>query len=104
MVDLVPGLQLTRSDAPHSAEVLTPGALDFVAQLHRSFNPERQRLLLDRYRRQARIDAGEMPRFVPNPTESEDPAWRVAPAPADFDDRHRKSTRLNSRHRAASYA
>ncbi len=87
MVDLVPGLQLTRSDAPHSDEVLTPEALDFVAQLHRSFNPERQRLLLDRARRQARIDAGEMPGFVPNPIESEDPAWRVAPAPADFNDR-----------------
>ena len=87
MVDLVPGLQLTRSDAPHSAEVLTPEALDFVAQLHRSFNPERQRLLLDRLRRQARIDAGEMPGFVPNPIESEDPGWRVPPAPADFDDR-----------------
>jgi len=87
MVDLAPGLQLTRSDAAHGNEVLTPEALDFVAQLHRSFNPERQRLLLDRDRRQARIDAGEMPGFVPNPIESEDPAWRVAPAPADFDDR-----------------
>ena len=29
-------------------------ALDFVAQLHRSFNPERQRLLLDRDRRHRR--------------------------------------------------
>src|SRR3990170_2556780 len=87
MVDLAPGLQLTRSDAAHIDEVLTPEALDFVAQLHRSFNPERQRLLLDRDRRQARIDAGEMPGFVPNPIESEDPAWRVAPAPADFEDR-----------------
>src|SRR5687768_5744949 len=87
MLDLAPGVQLTRSAAAHTDEVLTPEALDFVAQLHRSFNPERQRLLLDRDRRQARIDAGEMPGFVPNPIESEDPAWRVAPAPADFDDR-----------------
>src|SRR5688500_988652 len=87
MLDLAPGVQLTRSAAAHTDEVLTPEALDFVAQLHRSFNPERQRLLLDRGRRQARIDAGEMPGFVPNPIESEDPAWRVAPAPSDFDDR-----------------
>ena len=87
MLDLAPGVQLTRTDAAHTDEVLTPQALDFVAQLHRSFNPERERLLLDRDRRQARIDAGEMPGFVPNPIESEDPAWRVAPAPADFNDR-----------------
>src|SRR5688572_19700175 len=87
MLDLAPGVQLTRSAAAHTNEILTAEALDFVAQLHRSFNPERQRLLLDRGRRQARIDAGEMPGFVPNPIESDDPAWRVAPAPADFDDR-----------------
>src|SRR5688500_8312037 len=85
MLDLAPGVQLTRSATAHTDEVLTPEALDFVAQLHRSFNPERQRLLLDRDRRQARIDAGEMPGFVPNPIESEDPSWRVAPAHPDLD-------------------
>jgi malate synthase len=74
-------------DAAHLDEVLTPEALDFVAQLHRSFDPERERLLADRTVRQARIDAGEMPDFLPNPIESRDPSWRVAPAPADFDDR-----------------
>ncbi len=81
------GVELTRAGAPHADEVLTPEALDFVAQLHRSFNPERERLLADRALRQARIDAGEMPDFLPNPIESRDPDWRVAPAPADFDDR-----------------
>jgi malate synthase len=73
--------------AEHAGEVLTPEALDFVAQLHRSFNPERQRLLVDRARRQARLDTGEMPDFLPNPIESRDHDWRVAPAPPDFDDR-----------------
>jgi malate synthase len=87
MTDTLTGVQLTRTDAPHSGEVLTPEALDFVAQLHRSFNPERIRLLQDRVRRQERIDAGEMPDFLPNPIESRDPDWRVAPAPPDFDDR-----------------
>ena len=87
MTDTQTGLELTRPDVAHAAEVLTPEALDFAAQLHRSFNAERIRLLQDRERRQARIDAGEMPDFLPNPIESRDPAWRVAPAPADFDDR-----------------
>jgi malate synthase len=82
-----PGVQITRTAAAHTNEVLTPEALSFAAQLHRSFNPERLRLLADRARRQERIDAGELPDFVPNPIESHDPAWRVAPAPADFDDR-----------------
>jgi len=81
------GVRLTRTDAAHTDEVLTPEALDFVAQLHRNFNPERLRLLRDRAARQARFDAGELPDFKPNPIESEDPDWRVAPAPPDFDDR-----------------
>jgi len=87
MIDLPPGVQLTRTDAAHTDEILTPEALDFAAQLHRSFNPERVRLLQDRIRRQERLDAGELPDFLPNPIESRDPDWRVAPAPPDFDDR-----------------
>jgi malate synthase len=83
---LPPGVVVT-SEAPHLEEVLTPEALDFVAQLHRSFNPERLKLLEDRARRQERLDAGEVPDFLPNPIESRDPDWRVAPAPPDFDDR-----------------
>jgi malate synthase len=87
MTDVAAGVQLTRTDVDHLAEVLTPEALDFVAQLHRHFQPERLRLLRDRVARQARFDAGELPDFKPNPIESEDPDWRVAPAPPDFDDR-----------------
>ena len=83
---LPPGVVIT-ADAPHLEEVLTPEALDFVAQLHRSFNPERVKLLQDRVRRQQRLDAGETPDFLPNPIESRDPNWRVASAPPDFDDR-----------------
>ena len=84
---LTAGVDVIGRDVPHLDEVLTPEALDFVVQLHRSFNPERERLLADRARRQARLDAGEMPDFLPNPIESRDPSWRVAPAPPDFDDR-----------------
>jgi malate synthase len=87
MIEPLAGAQLTRTDAPHTEEVLTPEALGFVAQLHRAFDPDRIRLLQDRVRRQERIDAGEMPDFLPNPIESRDPDWRVAPAPPDFDDR-----------------
>ena len=84
---LLPTGVVVTADALHLEDVLTPEALDFVAQLHRSFNPERERLLADRARRQARLDAGETPDFMPNPIESRDSDWRVAPAPQDFDDR-----------------
>jgi malate synthase len=87
MIEAPAGVELTRTDVPHADEVLTPEALGFVAQLHRSFQKERERLLADRARRQERLDAGEMPDFLPNPIESREPGWRVAPAPADFDDR-----------------
>ena len=83
---LPPGVVVS-ADAPHLEEVLTPDALDFVTQLHRSFNTERLKLLEDRARRQERIDGGETPDFLPNPIESREPDWRVAPAPPDFDDR-----------------
>ena len=59
------GVQVTAA-ANHADEVLTPEALGFVAQLHRSFNLRRQRLLGERRERQARFDAGELPDFLPN--------------------------------------
>ena len=69
---LTAGIELVEPDAIHAEEVLTPEALSFVAQLHRSFNAERERLLADRWGRQQRLDAGEMPDFLPNPIESRD--------------------------------
>ncbi|HET6380130.1 MAG TPA: malate synthase A, partial [candidate division Zixibacteria bacterium] len=84
----VAGVRVTDPSVSHAEEVLTHGALGFVAQLHRSFNPRRLRLLADRRERQARFDAGELPDFLPNTRHlREDPDWRVAPAPRDLDDR-----------------
>ena len=71
-----------------AAEVLTPEALEFVAELQRRFNPTRKQLLARRAERQARFDTGERPDFLAE-TKSvrDDPSWRVAPAPADLQDR-----------------
>ncbi|HEX2221660.1 MAG TPA: malate synthase A [Candidatus Limnocylindria bacterium] len=83
-----PGVNVTEAGVAHGDEVLTPDALRFIAELHRHFNSSRLRLLRDRRERQARLDAGEMPDFLPNPVESRDISfWRVAPAPADLEDR-----------------
>jgi len=48
-----------------SDEILTKEALAFVAELHRNFNPRRIELLNRRAERQVRIDAGELPDFLP---------------------------------------
>src|SRR5215471_19151626 len=52
-----------------SGEVLSPEALAFVAELHRRFEGRRRRLLADRTERQARLDRGELPDFLPETRE-----------------------------------
>jgi malate synthase len=87
MIDMS-AVHVTDRSVSHAEEVLTAEAVDFVAQLHRSFNPKRLRLLADRAERQARFNAGELPDFLPNTLHvREDDTWRVAIAPSDLDDR-----------------
>jgi malate synthase len=73
----------TPSDEP----VLTPGALAFVAELTREFRPRIESLLQRRRARQARVDAGERPGFLPETFDVRTSRWRVAPIPADLRDR-----------------
>ncbi|HET9322254.1 MAG TPA: malate synthase A, partial [Gaiellaceae bacterium] len=68
-------------------EILSPGALAFLAELHRRFNPERERLLAARVERQARLDARERPGFLEETREIREAGWRVAPAPQELQDR-----------------
>ena len=82
------GVQVAGPTIDYAEEILTPEALAFVAQLHRSFNPRRQELLSARAERQRRFDAGVLPGFLPETADiRDDPSWRIAPAPADLDDR-----------------
>src|SRR6185369_11223232 len=62
-------------------------ALEFVARLHRRFEPVRSALLRRRARVQERLDAGDRPRFLPATRELREREWRVAPPPADLRDR-----------------
>jgi malate synthase len=70
------------------AEILTPEALALVAALQREFGPERARLLAAREARQAELDVGALPDFLPE-TQAvrEDDDWQVASAPAELQDR-----------------
>jgi malate synthase len=67
--------------------VLTPEALLLLAELHRRFEPVRQKLLASRRERQARFDAGERPDFRPDTRAIRDGDWQVAPLPAALQDR-----------------
>ena len=68
--------------------MLTPAALRFLADLHRTFEAARERLLAARAEQQQRYDAGELPDFRPGTKViRDDPDWRVAPIPPDLLDR-----------------
>lgn len=72
---------------PEFERVLSPQALNFVAWLHREFNPMRQALLQRREERQTALDAGVLPDFLPTTAWIRQADWRIAPAPADLEDR-----------------
>lgn len=57
-----------------------------LAELHTAFEGERQTLLAARIEKQNRYDAGEVPRFKKDHP-SRKTGWRVAPIPADLQDR-----------------
>src|SRR5438045_1772777 len=67
--------------------VLTPPALDFVAALQREFGQRRDQLLSRRRSRLARIEQGDTLDFLPDTADIRRQPWKVAPAPADLDDR-----------------
>jgi len=81
------GVQVLGEENETTARVLTPEALDFVAGLHRRFDPVRRSLLAERERRQAAFDAGALPGLLPETAEIRAADWTVAPAPADLQDR-----------------
>src|SRR5688500_17317759 len=69
------------------AQILTPEALDFIALLHRRFEPRRQELLARRAARQRQFDAGTLPEFLPETKKIRDAEWQIAPQPRDLLDR-----------------
>ena len=68
-------------------EILSPGAREFVSELHREFAPRRRELLEARSERQGRLAAGELPDFLAETETVRSGEWRVSAAPADLQDR-----------------
>jgi malate synthase len=81
------GVEVKGAMPPEFAGILTPEALAFVAGLERAFGERRRALLQKRDARQAAIDAGEMPAFLPANSEARQGTWQVAATPAGLQKR-----------------
>src|SRR6267142_305496 len=74
------------------AQILTTEALDFIAKLHRQFEPRRQELLARRAARQREFDAGRLPDFLPETRQVRENEWQIAAQPKDMLDRRLEIT------------
>jgi len=81
------GIEIRGPITAEFAEILTPEAMAFVATLVRTFSGRREELLQRRVQRQAEIDAGKMPDFLPETERIRQGSWTVAPIPDDLQDR-----------------
>jgi len=61
--------------------ILTPAALQFLARLHREFEPRRRQLLAARAERAGQIDRGQRPDFLPATRSVRESSWQIAPLP-----------------------
>jgi malate synthase len=81
------GVRVVAPTREVGARVLTPDALEFLARLHREFEPRRQEVLAARRDRAASVAQGEPLRFLDATSDIRGRDWSVAPAPIDLDDR-----------------
>ncbi len=81
------GIEITEPVTPEFAEILTPNALQFVATLVRTFADRREELLRRRVQRQAELNAGKLPDFLPETEHVRNSEWTIAPIPSDLQDR-----------------
>jgi malate synthase len=80
-------IQITAPVSEAHKSVLTADAVAFLKKLSSAFEGRRQELLAKRRERQARIDKGELPDFLPETANIRKADWSVASIPADLMDR-----------------
>jgi malate synthase len=86
-LDLPPGTRLSAPAEPGWEGILSREAMAFVNELAERFGGEVESLLARREQRQAAIDAGELPDFLPGTSGIRQSEWKVAPIPQDLQDR-----------------
>ncbi len=84
MASSTKGIEISGAPIDRADAVLTREALDFVADLVRTFESTREALLETRRARQAELSAGDELGFLPATRAIREGEWRVAPAPADL--------------------
>ena len=86
---ILQGVNVAGTINDFNGKILSKDALAFLALLHRSFNGTRKDLLQRRVIRQAELDKGSLPDFLPETRHiRENDAWRGAkPAPGLIDRR-----------------
>jgi malate synthase len=80
-------IQVTAPVSDAHKTVLTEEAVTFLKKLSSTFEERRQQLLAQRRERQARIDRGELPDFLPETAGIRAAEWSVASIPKDLMDR-----------------
>jgi len=87
-MSIATGVDVTGPVHDRYHEMLTPEALAFLAELHRSFDARRRELLARRDERDAQLQAGAMLDFLDETKDIREGDWRVAdPAPGLVDRR-----------------
>src|SRR6202166_1759115 len=86
-LELPDGVTITTTISPSTEEIVTREAGELILALHRNFNQRRKELLQRREQRQADLDAGKTPDFLPETQNVRSSDWTVAPIPADLQDR-----------------
>jgi malate synthase len=87
MSNAVNRVELSSYPTADFAHILTPDALEFLADLHARFNERRLELLSQRVSRQERIVAGERPDFLAETAAVRAGDWCIAPVPPALQDR-----------------
>src|SRR5579872_6755805 len=80
-------LEITGPVSDAYREILSAEALAFLVSLAKQFEPRRLQLLERRQARQAELDSGTLPEFLPETAAVRQADWKVAPIPKDLEDR-----------------
>lgn len=80
-------IKIISDNHPLESNILSEGALEFIAALQQEFNPKRLELLEARSIRNKELEKGINPVFLPETESVRKGDWKVAPVPSEIQDR-----------------